>query len=78
MVLRLEAEHYWIDHKEYGDMFLYNDDPDVFLRLNTLDDLKKVLELIDKHGCYVTTFGYLKSTGHLHMEIQKEESVNDE
>ena len=78
MVLRLEADHYWIDHKEYGDMFMYNDDPDVFLRLETLDDLKKVLELIAKHGCYVTTFAYLKNDGQFHIEIEKEEMTNDE
>lgn len=71
MVLRLEMEHYWIDHKEYGGMFMYNDDPDVFLRLETLDDMKKVLDLIDKHGCHVTTFGYLISTNQFHIEIKK-------
>ena len=77
IMLRLESEHRWIGHEEFGDMFMYDTKYDVYLGLKTFDDLKRVLDIIDEHGCHITTFGYLNNMNGFRIEIKKDDSCDE-
>ena len=72
MVFKVESSKNYIKDEEYGDLYLYSDNPHTYLEIKDISCFRLLCEILNDHNCYISCLRYDPKTWTFTLKLKGE------